>query len=1594
MPQFSETTLPIYDEVQGRPLSEKEAKEKAFYLASQSTADVALDVYNTTYDELTQTGYSPLYSNAENAYQQEEDEKRKVVIANVISDPSIDKKQKERILRQYTVSGFVPKTLENKYIEDIAILELGQSMEEIEAQDENIDALNDRLNANKIEAIEDNTTFLKSIDEDYAKPVSAEAAAIVGNLGVGTIKGFFGEFLYKLAGVTVDLLKGKKVDVARYQKEWEENTKNSKVIDWFHSLDPKFLAKWMGVEKEFDEAYTTEALNWVGGEFELIAEKAVEKGIAKDKETALFTMESIGMMIPFAWKGTTAGLNRLKHPKESIASKTITANPKAAGDTMAIALKESDGPQLADAMGTTTDAIIAENVIPKFGNEKAQVGPVPDINRRLKQMEGMSDADKIIYDSLFDDTLINSEVRFKDFERRLNVANNTKVYHNQAASTFLMTKDRLQGNMVFTQTPDYPFRSRRAVEHGLKQLQNAVKNLEEPGTFSIRDLKTNKLYTLDQYTKSKAKGLEKGEFQIEYDFNQTYDILDNPVITDSRMDSEEITMLGGLSTGNYKTSAFSEYFSGQGFYPRWLEISRRAIGEKAENLLSRTTGRMNQLAKANKDINKYMGAVALKMEAKKTDLFTAPELANLEYKGKRLGDILSQEQLNRLDTMQKEWRSAQDILYEITNQGEKTRLLNEGYDKGIYVNNKPTLMFAKEIKFIDANDIPTEVLDIDTGKIVRYVPDESKGNVITAKSAESGVPAGKQLVRLHRREVDDFGVSTDYALVGAKGKSELKMLPTQVVNKLPGHYHKQYESHFFIRVKPTYVRHNGIEYGKGTNKAVPDDFVEVKGTATTRYEADQLVREMSDPESPNYVENAQVLEPVRAQADSLTDHLAAYKVETDNYRNALTRAEDIRTLNGDTVIMDPLRAMNESARRIYATAAGSQFETVFQEKFKKDFSKVIPGDKTGDIYPTSIDQISVSAKNLPASPELLKLEAEAKSAWRRHDHFTQAGEVNVFDRAWFNGLQSLGDFLERGRYKLNASEVRKLAGIGLTGLSAQGKALATRLMITYVLPMRHWAIQPMMALEQAVTFPKTYKATMQRAPLLTQELLGFDVSLQKKALLRSAEARKQYDLELKALKESNVLESINQNLAAHEVLGRRVTGFDEGTTLPGKILRPIQNVEGTGAAVFNKVGFASGELANRVAMFIQNKERWRASNVNKDWTTKPLIQDFAQSAWEQSGAMTRAGALQFQRQPILSFLTQFQAINVKGLMNVLQDNATNLTRGERARLTGVRMLLHGVKYGTIGGLGKAIYDYFANHNDPEVQANAELLQKGFLDLFIQSASELIMDEESDVSISESASINATNAPIEVLQGLFQTFAFFTGDRQAQAPNIPFNKAVGRILESVSKAEDIFKHRDLTGDSMFDAMAALTEMTSAGSNIAKARRAWRMHDLYTKNGYAKGLEITKTDAFWQAFGFRTYKEAELQRGEELKRSSTQRVKDAISDLDSVFVNVFTGTRTDAETKFKLLNTEINLLRQEGKFSGSELNEIFTQVLSRQGSRAMTTRSGSLFTYLLNTDGRTEDAQAIINILKNVKKNDPVLQDYYDMIVNKKLTPIKE
>ncbi len=158
----------------------------------------------------------------------------------------------------------------------------------------------------------------------------------------------------------------------------------------------------------------------------------------------------------------------------------------------------------------------------------------------------------------------------------------------------------------------------------------------------------------------------------------------------------------------------------------------------------------------------------------------------------------AQPMLAYMDEIQQAWRATQDTLFDITNQGEKTRLINAGYDKGIYVNKEYKGAVKQVFNLLD-DEVPTKVLDFETGQIVDFKADKSKGNAANSK--------GQQLVKLDGKHVVDKA-AVEYGLLSKN--AELGILPQRVLNKLPGHNYKEYKSHFFVEVRPKVIELNSL----------------------------------------------------------------------------------------------------------------------------------------------------------------------------------------------------------------------------------------------------------------------------------------------------------------------------------------------------------------------------------------------------------------------------------------------------------------------------------------------------------------------------------------------------------------------------------------------------------------------------------------------------------------------------------------------------------------------------------------------------------------------------------------------------------------
>jgi len=1548
--QFEEYELPLEQITVTPAMPEKQAKEAAFYTTMiNKPADVESG-FNEIVDDLTRQGYSQAYSNAKVNWASEQIAKDKVVVANLINDPTIDKQTKLKVLNGYSSGQYISTDIRDKYVQDTAILDIADNHIERTAQDQIVDDLTTTLA--RIDEVKKApvTISARQVAKEIPKMASGEALALVNMITS------LPNFALATSGTVTDLVR--QAINSKNPIDWEaaiqagrnfaENDPVASLYDW----RLQNVAKFAGVEKEYNNAVTNKAFQSFGEGIDFLDKFLAEgpllpPGAFKRGQFKVLA-DAFMLTTPLIKPYVSAGFGTLRHKVGSAWDITTNSNPKVAKEMAVSTVIEEDGARFADAAGTTVEAVVAENVLPDYV-ERSKTKVEPDINDRLAVE--FSDPDPRVQaklDLLFDDNIINKQERLIDYERRASIHQGTKLHYNQANSHFNMIDTRIEGKMVFTQGPDYAFTTKKATLNAVDELSKNIAELEtkDQGKITIRDIKTNTRYTPEQFNKLDKT---RGQFNVEWDFKKNYKLLDNEILGQGLADTN-ITFFGyGGNIGNaLKRSVAGEYLFSTGATAGWYERARAALSPKAGRVKSDITVQLNYLIDTNKPLHKDIRAMVNQMEVEGKDLFSTAELS-------RNHPQLTTASIAKLDEIQRAWRETQDTLFDITNQGEKTRLINAGYDKGIYIN-KEYKGAVKQVFNLADNEVPTKVLDFETGQIIEFKADKSKGNASNTK--------GQPLVKLDGKHVVD-NAAVEYGVLSKN--AELGILPQRVLNKLPGHNYKEYSSHFFVEVRPKVIELNGKVLQKGDPRY--NEFTKVKGTATTRYEADMLVEQLKQELGGDF----DVLEPRQAREGSLTDFTAEYKLTEDNYKNALSRNQDIRTVQGDSVLVDPLEALNNAANRISRTAAYSQFDKAFKEAYVRDFKPVLRGGE----FPTSLDGISIVGKE--ASPELRTMVKDAQMVWNRHTHFQNRAAGSV-DRFMQNMLHGLADVFEKVKFKAGSDLARRTGDLGAYPITGFPKKLASLALITYQFPLRHMAIQPMMFYEQSVIFPSTFKQTMKKTPIAMMELLsGHPILREHGTRLReflTKEERVEFDKEIKAMRSLGILESIDQNLAVMEVLKGKTTSLAERATLAGKAFGALKDVGTATTNVFNRYGFTAGELTNRIGLFLQTKERWKAAHPGERWDTAANIQEIGFRSWELSGAMTNSGALAFQRMPFLGFVTQFQAINLKAFMKLIQDNSTNLSKLDKTKLIGSQILIHGVQYGVPLGGGKLLYDYFMSSDDEDVVKNADLLRRGSLDIITTGVMELITGEDADFSISESASANANNFFADILKEQINFYRFVTGDPRVQKPNIPSISVGIRAYERFQAAADIFTYKDVTGDSFLQSIGQIAQITSAGNNFTKAMTALSGEELMTKNGYSKALDITTGEAIAQMAGFKTRRELDQWIQDEKKMSKEQRITEAIDGYDKEIIHVL-KTEDSPEKFFSIINMQISAMEKTGKFSPSEMDRIVKGVMERDRRRFDSDKKTSLINYIMNTDSMDADMRNIINRFGSSK--DPVVQE---------------
>ena len=287
---------------------------------------------------------------------------------------------------------------------------------------------------------------------------------------------------------------------------------------------------------------------------------------------------------------------------------------------------------------------------------------------------------------------------------------------------------------------------------------------------------------------------------------------------------------------------------------------------------------------------------------------------------------------------------------------------------------------------------------------------------------------------------------------------------------------------------------------------------------------------------------------------------------------------------------------------------------------------------------------------------------------------------------------------------------------------------------------------------------------------------------------------------------------------------------------------------------------------------------------------------------------------------------------------------------------------------------------------------AEELTRGYLDRIANATLGTIAGRETDITLSQSSSIGATNAYADVIGGIWDIGRFISGDTEARSPKIPGAQVMGNIFEKVRNVGHIFKFNPVNAQTLSDSFSEIASITSVGNNTSKAILFLAMDDVMSKNGTKKGLGFGVPESIFQTMGFKTRAEADQWRQVELQRDIETRIKGQVEDFDEQIRANLKRDPENTDTFFRILNLQMSLLEQSGMYSSGQMDKIVKGVIKKQENRFVSNQTENLMTWALSQDSKSPDIQKFITKFSSHK--DPIVRELIDVFKNKKSQQLPE
>lgn len=1559
--------------------TEKEASEKAFYAAA-TTGEDPVQKFFTAKMDLETTGTSEFVNVAEKRWKEEQDVSTRDAVESVIADPNIDRNTKLGVLQQYSLSGYIPKSLKDRYIEKTAATVVDEATPtQREQQDWVIANLENRRAQMNIEArekdIAENRGKLQSLmggvehlysaagntlglvsDEDYeashkeykkhkeVNPISTGIGTALG-LIAGAIPAAIPGALTGIVGAgaaTAALAGGTLAGTSRFAELGQEGVDTDARVN--AALVEAGLTTVDFALPIFKAAGLLKAVIANGGaavainELSIGAQNTILEAYPELKnaniDPANVTVAAVFGGLVGAVFGRRANVDidengsmrGTKVPAGSPADATTTANPKTAANLGHAALQDTEG-ALAKALGTNKGQIVSDWALPKVIDEDIQKMH-PNMSRQLNQID--EEVRQAFEDFRYDPNVVNATKREEDNEAIYEIVREVQgAKYQPANSTFVPSTNAVEGRMVFGPNEDGFFTK-------FDDAWQAASNLADLIKKTIPEAERGDLRVVGRGTAKNGRKL--GPFKVEWNYKKEYPMGDNAIQVfgpDSIQTS--VSFLGKFKTD---MSALARSAAGRWFFPtgRLPEaVERGAIraterGARLERVFVKLFDQHIAGTKHGDELNTIINDA----EELGVDAFSKAELS-AKFPN------LKEAEIDNLFETHTYWRRMNHYFHAFANRETRNDLMNKKMS-GVYTNEGQYIgAMSKEVPANELSKIK-EVWDLDTGAPIVY------------KADDPGIQS-KTLVKV-AENIQDGTNRYRYALVGKSHK--IDMLPAEVLPRIPGYSPRVTKERFFVDIIPNKMKLDGESVSDPRSLR---EFSQTIAAARTMADGEKIKASMVD-RYPNHTVNVR---PERR--DTYGSVISGMEVHTQIFKQAKKRGERLPSLNGPARIEDRLVSAIKMAKSLSHMGAWGQWEQNFIDSFKKSFPMFL---NKGE-FPQKATDI-VPLQNM--GKEEAKLFKTAHRLWEYYAN--QKNYETLGDHLWKKNLHIVADVLEK--WKIPAGAVRDLADKENL-LVRIPKQLSTTMYI-HGAPVRQWLVQPAQLAEMHLINPETFGKSLHDLVLtrlylssvLKGEVQDVFENVIVKAIQKSGGDIDDFMNTIKAIQKSGMIEGIDMNVLVHGFFKEVDRNLVENTL--EKITKDAASLAKAPIRVARAYGFDAAELTNRIGLFLQTKQMWMKKNPDKNWNTKENIEEIAYEATRLSGTMSRAGNLPYQ-EGALSMIFQFAAISHKLTMNMLQDNATILTPGQRTRLAVARMGLYGLEAGAIGG-GVAYY-FVDDSDDPEIVANAEAVRRGIMDYAANNFIASIVDPDtpSDMAVTMGMSPYSERflPYFDVASEMMKLF----DDRPSTNPRFAAVGMSGSFVKTVREMRGWFTGREITPENFKLAALEAAELASGMSHISQGYVMLGMKEKVTANGNNIGMQYSAAEAYGKMlFGINSLKEQQLYETLVIFGDHEANKKQIAKDIHQTLMNmeVKVGERSEIDVANQI-NAYMSFL-PESQMSRQDKEDIVGEIMGLQRKR-FTSVNESMFTKLLKRN-QAEQTESDKKALNNISRSkDPKTQE---------------